>query len=112
MKRLIKFVTSILILLSSFGLVVLWIFKLETYFYWWLLIVWTYMILNLKFYSYHTLIVAISVFLIGTILATGRLLNIAEFIIRTSFVFWIMGITQALIELKKQEQSVQADEAT
>lgn len=73
----------------------------ESLIYWWLLIGWVFLIINSKWGSSASLIPAFFLFILGAGVAIIGLKGVAESIMRVSFIGWLVGITQALIEYRK-----------
>lgn len=73
--------------------------------YWVILFVWIASIKILKKDSEITLKIAFILFILAAILTIVNLRNIAEPIMRVSFIGWMIGIFHALIEYIKQSKT-------
>ena len=70
--------------------------------YWIILVVWISLVLVLKKDSSFSLVPALALFLFSAILTVVGIRNLAEPIMRISFIGWIVGISHALIEYIRQ----------
>ena len=70
--------------------------------YWIILIIWIIAIFIFKKDSGLTLKIALALFLVAAVLTVFNLRDLAEPIMRVSFIGWIIGIFQALREYIKQ----------
>lgn len=114
-KKAIKLIKQILIvfyLLVFAGLLGLHVWvklpgagvSFESLIYWWILIGWIFAIVNFKWGSSASLIPAFFLFVVGAALVTLGFKGIAEIIMKVSFIGWLVGITQALIEYRKMSK--------
>lgn len=69
--------------------------------YWLILILWIVAVRIFKKKSGSTLKLAFGLFIIAATLTVFGLRNLAEPVMRVSFIGWIIGLIQALIEYKK-----------
>jgi len=69
--------------------------------YWMLLFCWVGIIIYFKWGASVSMVIALTLFIIGSIISTLGLGNLAEEIFRVSFIGWLMGIIHALIEYKR-----------
>ena len=74
-------------------------------FYWLLLFVWILILFKFKLKSRVTLKAALILLILGAIFAVVKMLFLSEPFLRLSFVFWLIGIPQALIEIKKKDEN-------
>lgn len=72
--------------------------------YWVILIFWVLILLVLKKDSSISLKIALTLFLLAAVLTVFNLQNLAEPVMRISFIGWLIGIFQALIEYKKKTE--------
>lgn len=70
--------------------------------YWAILIIWILIIKVLRWDSGVSLKIAFVLFLISAALTVLTLSSVAETVMRVSFIGWLIGIFQALIEYIKQ----------
>lgn len=79
-------------------LVTIWLFSLERYFYWLIFIV---TVIIVKFYkptSKKIMLYGFISFFVGILFTIINNLLIAEFVMRISFVFWLIGLVLAMRE--------------
>lgn len=74
----------------------------ESLIYWWLLVGWVFLIINFKWGSSASLIPVFLLFILGAFFATVGFREVAETTMRISFIGWLVGIVQALVEYKKR----------
>lgn len=72
--------------------------------YWMVLIFWILIVKNLKHDSGVTLKYALVLFVVSATFTVFDIRNIAEPIMRVSFIGWVIGIIQALIEYIKENK--------
>ena len=80
-------------------------FSVVSFIYWMILFGWIGLIVNYKWSSSTSLVPALALFILGALLATIGFREIAETVMRISFIGWMVGITQALVEYKRNEKS-------
>lgn len=74
--------------------------------FWWVFIGWIFLTYFFKLKSRLAFAVAFILFLIAALLTTINLQSFAETIMRISFIGWIIGFVQALIEYKKDIKDI------
>lgn len=77
-------------------------FSISPLTYWTILVGWLMLVLNYKWRSPNLMIQALIFFITGVFFATVGLKVLAEFVMRISFIGWIVGIIQRLIEYGKE----------
>ena len=77
-------------------------FSVLSFIYWFLFFGWIGSILNFKLSSAASLVPAFTLFIVGAILETFGSGDLAEGVLRLSFIGWLIGIAQALIEFRRQ----------
>jgi hypothetical protein len=70
--------------------------------YWLILFGWISSVLSLKLESSSSLFIALILFVISAVLAALGLKNAGEPVMRISFIGWLVGIGQALVEYKME----------
>ncbi len=78
-----------------------WIF-----FYWWFWIFYVIFLWNYGYKATFTLKVAFTLFISSGLAVSINLLNLGEFLMRTSLLLWIIGLIQSLIEYKRSKNGV------
>ncbi|GEM_PF-3914133 len=76
-------------------------FSLQPLVYWLVFVVWIMVLLNFRLSSSWTLAAAFVLFLLAAALSTLGHAGTGEATMKISFIGWIIGIIQALIEYKK-----------
>lgn len=107
-NALIK-ILLLLTLLGIFGgLVVFWLFYLESYsyilegyFYIWLSLALLYGMWNFKLKSKLIFLYGLIAYSLGSIMTLFNFLPIAQFLMRSALVFFIMGLIEAFLEYRK-----------
>lgn len=111
--RVIKPILAFFYFLVFIGLLLLQVWlrlsgsgiSMESLIYWWILIGWVLAIINFKWKSSVSLVPAFLFFAFGAALVTVGLDGIAEKVMRISFLGWMVGIVQALVEYRKHVAS-------
>jgi hypothetical protein len=70
--------------------------------YWLILFGWIFLIWQFKWPSRFSFILGFILFIIAALFTTFLERNLGETIMRTSFIFWLVGTGQALQEFKRQ----------
>jgi hypothetical protein len=105
----IIFGVILLVMLVGFGAFLYWVdyaqlsFPILSSLYWLLAIIWVGSIVYFKWNSTVSLVFAILLYIIGAILMIVGLESSAEGFLRLSIIGWMVGITQALLEYKKEQ---------
>lgn len=103
--KVLVIVSYIVIFLGLFGLQI-WAqstgsrFSVSSLIYWWVLFGWLGLIYWFKWGSSASLTPAFILFIIAALLTTVGLRGIGETVVRISFIGWMVGIVQALVEYK------------
>lgn len=112
MKTKVSFIISLVLFLSLsgilLGLLILWLFYLESYsyilenfFYLWLLAALFYIAWRFKVSSGKILLYFLILYFIGAFLVLLKLSGVAEIVMRATLVGWIFGVGKALIEYRR-----------
>lgn len=72
-------------------------------YYWLIFLVWTLYAFFIKKDSLHHLLIAFGLFIVSSLLETVTLHQIAEPIMRVSFLGWLIGVIVALKEYKQHQ---------
>lgn len=78
-------------------------FSISPFIYWLLLFGWVWVVSSNKIKSFKSLYIGLILYVVASFLTLLGLENIAETIFRISFLGWLIGIVQALVEYKKNK---------
>ena len=108
--KLVKILAIFLYLIVFVGLLLLQLWSnligsglsVSSYLYWLILIGWIFAILKLNFQSFVSLSVAFILFVFSAMMVILDFKELGETIMRISFIGWLVGLSQALIEYKRE----------
>ncbi len=79
--------------------------SLDTQIYWMILFGWIFLIWHFRWRSSVSMVSALTLFIFSAFLITLGFGNLGEITMRLSFVGWLVGIVQALVEYRSNEKS-------
>lgn len=91
-----------LLVVQGLSLILASSFSVSSYVYWMIFLGWIFLALKFRWDSSYSFLPAFILFLIAAILATFGLNAVAETIMRMSFIGWLVGMGQALVEYKRE----------
>lgn len=91
-----------LLIIQSLSLIFVSSLSVSSYIYWMIFLGWIFLIFKFRWKSSLSLLSAFILFIIAAILAIFRLNTAAETVMRVSFIGWMVGIGQALLEYRKE----------
>lgn len=109
-SKIIKILLLAMLLVIFFGLIIaeIWLndllsdLSISNYMYWVIFVTWIYIIAAFKVESRTSLVIAFVLYIAASFITIVGGDGYAEIIMRVSFMGWVLGIMQALLEYRKE----------